>query len=99
MNLDSWNRLPKDIQEIFEKSIEFWSLEDNKWRDADDVAGIEIAKKSGVEFIELPPDELAKVYKAAEIAMLKEAAKLDEKGLPGTKIFNEVRRLVEKYTK
>jgi TRAP-type C4-dicarboxylate transport system substrate-binding protein len=99
MNLDSWNRLPKDIQEIFEKSIEFWSLEDNKWRDADDVTGIEIAKKSGVEFIELPPDELAKVYKAAEIAMLKEAAKLDEKGLPGTKIFNEVRRLVEKYTK
>jgi TRAP-type C4-dicarboxylate transport system substrate-binding protein len=99
MNLDSWNRLPKDIQEIFEKSIEFWSLEDNKWRDADDVTGIEIAKKSGVEFIELPPNELAKVYKAAETAMLKEAGKLDAKGLPGTKVFKEVRRLVEKYTK
>lgn len=99
MNMDSWNRLPKDIQEIFEKSIEFWSLEDNKWRDADDVAGIEIAKKSGVEFIELPPDQLAKVYKAAETAMLKEAGKLDAKGLPGTKVFKEVRRLVEKYTK
>ncbi len=99
MNLDSYNKLPKDIRKIFDKSIEFWSLEDNKWRDADDVAGIEIAKKSGVEFIELPPDELAKVYKAAESAMLKEAAKLDAKGLPGIKIFKEVRRLVEKYTK
>ena len=99
MNLDSWNRLPKDIQGIFEKSIEFWSLEDNKWRDADDVEGIELAKNTGVEFITLPPEELAKIYKAAETAMLKEAAKLDEKELPGTKIFQEVRRLVEKYTK
>jgi len=69
------------------------------WRDADDVEGIELAKNTGVEFITLPPEELAKVYKAAETAMLKEAAKLDEKGLPGTKIFHEVRRLVEKYTK
>lgn len=99
MNLESWNKLPKDIQKIFEKSIEFWSSEDNRWRDADDVAGVELAKRTGGEFIELPPEELAKVYKAAETAMLAEAAKLDAKGLPGTNVFKEVRRLVEKYTK
>jgi len=100
MNLNSWNKkLPKDIQVIFEKSIDFWSEEDNKSRYGDDLLGIDIAKKSGVEFINLPSQELAKVYKAAETAMLKEAAKLDGKGLPGTKLFKEVRRLVEKNTK
>jgi len=100
MNLNSWNKkLPKDIQVIFEKSIDFWSAEDNKSRYGDDLLGIDIAKKSGVEFINLPSQELAKVYKAAETAMLKEAAKLDGKGLPGTKLFKEVRRLVEKNTK
>jgi TRAP-type C4-dicarboxylate transport system substrate-binding protein len=100
MNLNSWNKkLPKDLQVIFEKSIDFWSAEDNKSRYGDDLLGIDIAKKSGVEFINLPSQELAKVYKSAETAMLKEAAKLDGKGLPGTKLFKEVRRLVEKNTR
>ncbi|MBN1256046.1 MAG: TRAP transporter substrate-binding protein DctP [Deltaproteobacteria bacterium] len=99
MNLDSWNKLPKDIQKIFDKSVEFWSNEDNKWRDLDDVEGVELAKKTGCEFIELSKEDLAAVYKAAEKAMLSEAAKLDAKGLPGTKLFKEVRSLVDKYAK
>jgi len=99
MNLNSWNKLPKDIQEIFNKSIAFWSLKDNESRDADDVAGEKLARDKGVEFIKLPPQDLAAVYKASENAMMSEAAKLDEKGLPGTKIFQEVRRLVEQNIK
>ncbi|MFC1533435.1 TRAP transporter substrate-binding protein DctP [Thermodesulfobacteriota bacterium] len=99
MNLNTWKKLPKDIQGIFENSIEFWSNEDNKWRMDSDIAGLEIGKKGGVELITLPPEELAKFYKAAEETFLVEATRLDEKGLPGTKLFREVRRLVEKYNK
>jgi len=98
MNLDSYNKLPKDIQAIFDKSVEFWSMEDNKFRDGDDLKGIELAKQHG-EIITLPKAELDKVYAAAEEAMLVEAAKLDKEGLPGTKMFRDVRKLIDKYNK
>lgn len=94
MNLNSYNKLPKDIQGAFDKSIEFWSEQDNLWRYKDDVAGYELAKSTGVEIITLPKVELNKIYKAADRAMLKEAKKLDEKGLPGTKLYQATRKLL-----
>ncbi|MFC1533438.1 TRAP transporter substrate-binding protein DctP [Thermodesulfobacteriota bacterium] len=99
MNLNSYKKLPKDIQEIFNKSIEFWSNEDSKWRINADKEGLEMGKKLGVEIIKLAPEDTAKIHKAAEKAFLVEATRLDEKGLPGTKLFKEVRRLLEKYNK
>jgi TRAP-type C4-dicarboxylate transport system substrate-binding protein len=99
MNLDSYNKLPKDIQAIFDKSVAFWSYQDNQWRDADDIEGLELAKKTGCEIITLPKSELAKIYEITDRAMLKEAEKLDGKGLPGTKLYKAVRALVDKYNK
>ena len=52
----------------------------------------------GVEFIELPKEDLKTFYKGLERAALKEAARLDKMGLPGTAVFKEVRGLIEKYT-
>ena len=52
-----------------------------------------------MEIITLPKEELNKVYAAAEHAMLKEAKKLDEKGLPATDLFKATRKLVDQYTK
>jgi TRAP-type C4-dicarboxylate transport system substrate-binding protein len=97
MNLNSYNKLPADIRAIFDKNTEYWSEQDNKWREIDDNEGIELAKNTGVEFITLPKSELTKVYEATERAMLKEAEKLDKDGLPGTKLYKAVRALVEKY--
>lgn len=97
MNLDSWKKLPKDLQDVFEKSSKFWSMEDNKWREKDDEEGYTIAQKSGVEIIKLPPAELVKVYKATEKAILEEAAELDKEGYPGTEIYKATRSLIEKY--
>jgi TRAP-type C4-dicarboxylate transport system substrate-binding protein len=99
MNLNSYNKLPKDIQAAFDKSVEFWSEKDNLWRYKDDVAGLELAKNTGVEIITLPKAELDRIYKAADSAMLKEAKKLDEKGLPGTKLYKATRELVGNYMK
>ena len=97
MNLKSYNKLPKDLQALMDKSVQVWSDEDNQWRYKDDLAGIELAKSTGVEIITLPRAELDKVYAAAKKAMLKEAAKMDAKGLPGTELFNAVRAAVDKY--
>lgn len=97
MNMDSWNRLPEDIKDVFENSIQFWSMEENKWRVKDDEEGYTIAQKAGIEIIELPPKELAKVYKTAEKTILEEATALDKEGYPGTDIFKATRKLIEKY--
>ncbi len=99
MNLYTWNRLPPDIQQIFEDSIAFWSLEDNKARERVNGEGVELAEQAGVEFIEVSAEDLAELYQIMDTVMRAEAAKLDEKGLPGTEIYEEVRRLVEEYTK
>ena len=95
MNLDVWNSLPPDIQQIFDDSIEFFEQEDDKWRDGDDIAGRELGEQEGMEFIGLSAEDLAAVYELLEPVMLEAAAGLDDKGLPGTEIFNEIRRLIE----
>ena len=70
---------------------------------------ISVANKEGVvdfakglgdnEFIELAPEELNQLYGLYDTVMREEAARLDAKGLPGTKIYEEVRRLIEEYGK
>lgn len=94
MNLSSYKRLPGSIKAVFDESVEYWSERDNYWRNADDEEGFALAKRTGVEIITFPREELAKVYEAAEAAMKKEAAKLDKKGLPGTRLFKAVRAKV-----
>ncbi|MGB9919433.1 MAG: TRAP transporter substrate-binding protein DctP [Moorellales bacterium] len=95
MNMKSWEKLPPDIQKIFEDNIEFWSNEDKKWRAAVDDEGIAFGKAQGVEFIELSPADQQKLEEVVGNVMKKEAEKLDALGLPGTAIFQEVRRIAD----
>lgn len=99
MNLNTYKKLPKDIQKIFKDNIDYCNKTmADLFRQADK-DGIELAKKSGVEFIELPKEELEKVYKVAEQVVLKEAKRIDDMGLPGTKIANDARALIAQYSK
>lgn len=99
MNLKSWDRLPQDIQKVFEDNIEWWGYEIQKSLRNADQAGIDYGKEQGVEFIELSPEALKRFYTLLEAVAMKDAAGLDAKGLPGTKIFKETRRLIELYSK
>ncbi|MFC1533933.1 TRAP transporter substrate-binding protein [Thermodesulfobacteriota bacterium] len=98
MNWNSWNKLPADIQKIFEDNSEYWFEQIAYELETLDESAVEYAKGQGVEFIELPKEDLKTFYKALETASLKEAARLDKMGLPGTAVFKEVRRLIELYT-
>jgi TRAP-type C4-dicarboxylate transport system substrate-binding protein len=99
MNLGVWNKLPKDIQKVFEDNIEWWGLETDKAFIKADVEGKEIGKKLGVEFINLPKDEMEKFYAPVKELAAKEAKALDARGLPGTKMFQEAQNLIQKYKK
>jgi len=95
MNLDAYNSLPASIQQIFDDSIEFWEERDDFYRFDEDEVGMVLGEQEGMEFIELSAEDLATVYAMLEPVLLETAAGLDAKGLPGTEIFNEIRRLVD----
>jgi len=95
MNLDSYDSLPADIQQIFDDSILYWEQRDDYWRDADDVTGKALGEQQGMEFIELSAEDLATVYDSLDPIMREVAAGLDDKGLPGTEIYERIRELID----
>ncbi|MFC1820859.1 TRAP transporter substrate-binding protein, partial [Thermodesulfobacteriota bacterium] len=96
-SLKSWNKLPKDIQKVFEDNIEWFGQKVEELVYADEKLGLNLAKEHGVELINLPPEELDKIYAIVESTILDKMKKLDAKGLPGTKLFKEMQRLKKKY--
>jgi TRAP-type transport system periplasmic protein len=99
MSLKSWNKLSPELKKIFEASGEQWTLDMLSEVQKAEAAGIDLAKKSGVTFITLPPAENAAFEELCNAEALKGAQEVDAKGLPGTKMFNEARRLVKEYNK
>uniref|UniRef100_A0A7V3ZWW7 TRAP transporter substrate-binding protein n=1 Tax=candidate division WOR-3 bacterium TaxID=2052148 RepID=A0A7V3ZWW7_UNCW3 len=97
MNLNSWAKLPPEIQKIFEANIEFWSVETYKQLLYQEEEGKELAIRNGVQFIKMDESSLEKYAKTFEEEVLKEAKALDEKGLPGTKIYNEIKKLQKEF--
>lgn len=95
MNWDSWNSLPPDIQQVFEDNFEVWSEENDKWLWQAGEEGIAFAEQLGNTFIELPPEELAKLYELMDSNFRAIMAVLDAKGYNATAIYEEIRRLVE----
>lgn len=95
MSLSSWNRLPPDIRKVFEANIGWYGLEADADSIREDEAGREFGQTNGVRFFLLPAEDRKRLNEL----MLKEAAirakKLDEKGLPGTRILQETQRLIK----
>ncbi len=93
MNLEIWNSLPPDVQKIFDE-LRPWAQQlahDNM--DKEIKAGITIAKESGIEFIDLSPEEKERWVEAAKPVIEDWAVDMNAKGLPGTELVNYVRQL------
>ena len=95
MNINSYNKLPPDIKKVIDDNIDFWGETCDSLMIKDDQAGIDLAKKSGMEFITLPKAELDRFYKVWHTVALSKAKELDAKGLPGTKMLQEAARLIQ----
>ncbi|MEJ2096872.1 MAG: hypothetical protein P8Y38_06980, partial [Deltaproteobacteria bacterium] len=94
----SWNKLPKDIQKVFEDNVEWFGLKVEELVFANEETGINLAKENNVEFIKLPPAELDKVYAVVDSTILEQMRELDEKGLPGTEVYREIRQRIKEYS-
>jgi len=95
--LKSWNRLPQDVRKVFEDNREWFGQKVEELVFANEDKGVELGKKHGVEFIVLPQEELGKIYSVVDRTVREKMAKLDSKGLPGTEVYEEIRRLIDKY--
>jgi len=95
MSLTAWNKLPPDIQKVFENNIDWYSNEADKDVIRDDLDGKDFGQKAGVEFITLPKEDLAKFYGLILNEGAKAAKELDAKGIPGTKVMQETQRLIK----
>ena len=93
---DDFNSLPPDVQQFIDDSLDDMEADYLATYDAYVKEAEEWAKREHHhEWIELPPDELAKFYEILGEEATMAAAELDAKGLPGTKIYERIRQLIE----
>lgn len=64
MNKNSWKKLPKDIQQIFDKTKEEYKEHFAKMWNSSEIRGKEFGLEKGIKFIELSQKEAAKWKKA-----------------------------------
>jgi len=97
MNPAIWDSLPSDVQRVIENNNAHIESEIDRVSLQIEREAIELAKKNGVEFIELPPEDLKAFSGLLEERALKKAAEIDAKGHPGTRIFHDARRIIEEH--
>jgi len=98
MNKETWNELPEDVQEIIDEKYGMdGGIRVGKGFDADYEENIEIAKEHGVEIYELPEEERKKWEEATEVVHENWVEDMEEQGLPGREVLDEVNRLIEEY--
>jgi TRAP-type C4-dicarboxylate transport system substrate-binding protein len=90
---EAWKSLPSNIQELFNNTTQDLRIDYIRSIEAINEEGKKFALEKGHEFIELPPEDLKKWYTVCEEVARSEAAELDKKGYPGTKIFEYTRKM------
>jgi TRAP-type C4-dicarboxylate transport system substrate-binding protein len=96
MNLDSYNKLPKDLQKLIDDMMPQAQKDMVVMLNKINSEGLDWCLKLGPhEVITLPPADLAKFYELAEAEAVKAAKDADAKGMPGTKMFDLARQLIK----
>lgn len=99
MNLDKWNGLPEDIQQIFlENSGEDWLREVGEiWRASDD-HGIEVATEAGNEHIVLTQEESQAFYDAVAPVVDRWIEDVSSQGVDGEALVQAARDAIAAHS-
>lgn len=96
MNLDSYNKLPADMQKLINDMMPEAQADMIAMLNKINSEGLAWCLKLGPhEVITLPAEDLARFYELAEAEAIKAAKDYDAKGLPGTKMFDLARQLIK----
>ena len=98
MNLNKWNSLPENLQQIItDVSREYEEITAKAWNDSD-VSGRKFALNLGHEFIELSDAESAKFKEAVQPVYAEYVKNANAKGVDGQAVFDAVKDMVKTYT-
>ena len=100
MNKDKWNKLPANIQKVFNE-YPFEEKFAAVWNEID-IDGKELGRVTGLKFIELPRGEITKWKKAVEPVLDKYVKSMEASGYPVKEMrehINFVRMKIEYWTK
>lgn len=98
MNKEAFDRLDEDKQQILLDAGASMSDELGRLITADNEAAIETMREAGVEIIELPDEERAKLIEAGQKYIDEWVEQVSGMGLDGEAILEEYKALLAKYT-
>ncbi|UMZ74347.1 TRAP transporter substrate-binding protein [Natranaerofaba carboxydovora] len=98
MNLDTWESLPPDIQEVFEEVNEEFVYEYGKLMTDLTRAGQEYGIEEGMEKIELSSEEEEKFLDSIDGVVEEWIEEKEDEGLPAREIVDIIEELDEKYS-
>lgn len=97
MNKDKWESLPKDIQEVFEKTNKEWIAKYGKAWDDSDAEGRKFTLSLGNKIIPMSAEELDRWAKAVEPVIGEWVKAASKKGLPAQKYVDFLKKAVQTY--
>lgn len=97
MNLKTWNSFPEDVKKTLDELNEEWAVKTGKAWDEDDLSTIPKLEKLGHKFVDLSDKEQERWAEAAQSYFKGYIEYANGKGLDGSKIVQEVKRLIQKY--
>jgi TRAP-type transport system periplasmic protein len=97
MNLNTWNKLAPEVQKVFEELSGDWAVDftGKAWDKFDKEAEDEVRGK-GLELITITSQEQARWRKILSPVQEQYAAELEAKKLPGMKIYEDLKKFLEK---
>ncbi|MEW6672226.1 MAG: TRAP transporter substrate-binding protein [Thermodesulfobacteriota bacterium] len=96
MNKDSYNKLPPDVKSIFDTLVGEYKEQYILMWNSVDFAGKKYGMEKGVEFIELPPDEVSKWQAAVEPVINNYIKTMVGKGFPETEVKGWIKFMRER---
>jgi TRAP-type C4-dicarboxylate transport system substrate-binding protein len=99
LNRDKWNKLPADVQKIFEEESAWYQEEAVKLDMGEVQKAMNVVKEAKHTITYLAPEELRMWAEAAAPVHQAWIADYEGKGKPARAIFEEYRRLVQQYGK
>ena len=99
MNLDKWNSLPKDVQQVIEEVSKEWLEKYGPAWDKSDEEGLAFSKSLGNEVIHLSDKESARWAEAVKPVLDDYAKNAEKKGLPGKKYVEFIQEKIKEYSK
>jgi TRAP-type C4-dicarboxylate transport system substrate-binding protein len=98
MNRKKYESLPSGVQKAIDDAVLWGTQRMNAIDDAHDPESLEIVQKMGHTIVTLTPEEMKPWYAAVKPIHDAWIEKMEAKGLPGRKVFEESQSLTKKYS-